>query len=166
VSALPSETPDLIGLLGREQLTIGDLPEDDDGTRHELIDGGLHVTPLGESEHQDMVGLLCDQLRGAVPGHLRVLPGVNVIAGERTMVQPDVAVADPKHVVRGGLGVSPRGLALVIEITSPSTARKDLTLKRDLYEEWSVPYLIVDRRRSPYTLKTYGVLPEWAQLSL
>jgi Uma2 family endonuclease len=69
-------------------------------------------------------------------------------------------------VVHRGLGVSPQGLALAVEITSTSTARRDLTIKRDLYQEWSVPYVIVDRRRSPYTLKTFGVLPEWAQLSL
>jgi hypothetical protein len=71
-------------------------------------------------------------------------------------------VVDPAHLVHDGLGVSPKGLLFAVEITSPSTRRRDLTIKRDLYAEWEVPYLLVDRSTSPHRYTAYGELPAWA----
>ena len=154
---------DLLGLVARGPVTVDDLPEDVDNLRIELIDGSVYVTPLGDYEHQDLVMECSVLIRADVPDGLRVLPGVNVIIGEQTLVIPDVAVVDPSFVVHRGLGVSPDGLRLAVEVSSPSTRRRDLTLKRELYREWGVPYLIVDRSTAPFTLRHDGALPPYAK---
>ena len=147
-------------------LTIDDLPAGVPGVRMELIDGSLVVTPLGDVAHQILIASMCRVLDP--PDGLVVLAGVNVIVGERTLLIPDVAVIDPLHQARGGLGVTPTGLQLVVEVTSPSTRVHDLTTKRELYRQWGVPYLIVDRKGGdPLTsVQVEGDLPEWAKVLL
>lgn len=104
-------------------------------------------------------------LAARIPRGLRVAPGVNVVVGEQTLVIPDVAVIDPSHLAHGDPGVAPSGLALVVEVTSPSTRRRDLTIKRELYAEWNVPYVVVDRTGGPYPVSAYGPpLPGWITL--
>jgi Uma2 family endonuclease len=147
-------------------LSIDDLPDDVPGVRMELIDGSLIVTPLGDWQHQELITRFSARLVPVVPVDLTVLAGVNVIVGERTLLIPDLVVADGRFRVRGGLGVSPEGLRLVVEVSSPSTRRHDLTIKRELYRQWQVPYLIVDRVTDPFTLEVEGELPEWAKLLL
>ena len=65
--------------------------------------------------------------------------------GENTVVQPDLAVVldDRAHILdEEPTTGSP---SIVIEILSPSTSRKDLYVKRDLYAARDVPeYWIVD----------------------
>jgi Uma2 family endonuclease len=156
-SARPSTPWELAHL---RPLTIADLPEDEVG-RTELIDGSLYVTPAADLEHHDLVGLWWIRLRELAPVPLPASPGGNVILNDATLVVPDVMVYDPEHRVRDGLGVSPEGLALVVEITSPSTRTRDLTIKRDLYDRWGVPYIVVDRGTTPYTAKAFGSLPAW-----
>jgi len=94
------------------------------------------------------------------------LAGVNVMQGDRLLVIPDVAVIDPCHGVRGGLGVAPAGLLLAVEISSPSTRRTDLTIKRELHRSRNVPYLIIDRAITPPTPVIEGELPEYAEALL
>lgn len=146
-------------------LTTADLA-DEDGARIELIDGTLSVTPLADYEHQNLLTDLYDLLKPLMPTHLRMQFGVNVIEGDRTLVQPDLAVTDPKRVTERGLGVDPEGLLLAVEVTSPSTRRNDLTAKRDLYGGWAVPYVVLDRSMSPFGLVVAGSVPEWAQAAV
>jgi Uma2 family endonuclease len=155
-------TASLQALAARRPLVIDDLPREHGGLRHELIDGRLFVSPLGDVPHQAMVGRIYAALLPHVPAGSLVLPGVNVILGERTLVIPDVGVVDPAHLVRSDLGVAPAGLLLAVEITSPTTRRRDLTDKRDLYRTWEVPLLIVDRSTDPHTFIRAGELPPWA----
>lgn len=64
-----------------------------------------------------------------------------------------------------GLRVTPAGLRLVLEVTSASTRRRGLSIKRELYGEWKVLYIVVDRNNGPYTVTAYGPpLPEWVAL--
>jgi Uma2 family endonuclease len=157
-------TADLLGLVARGPVTVDDLPEDVQNVRIELVDGSVYVTPLGDVEHQDLVMRYAVRIRHHLPDSLRVLPGVNVIVGDQTLVIPDVAVVDPSFVVHRGLGIAPDGLRLAVEITSPSTRRRDLTLKRELYREWGVPFLVVDRSTTPFTLHKDGDLPPFAEV--
>jgi Uma2 family endonuclease len=137
-----------------------------DAGRMELIDGSLYVTPIADLQHQDLVMKICMALRPLPPAHLLVLPGCNVIlehgGDEEILTIPDVAVVDVKKRVRDGLGVSPDGLILGVEITSPSTRRRDLTIKRDLYAGWGVPLVIIDRKFGPPRRTDFGTLPGWA----
>jgi Uma2 family endonuclease len=149
-------------------LTIADLPlEGAVGVRMELIDGSLIVTPLGDLDHQEWASELTSRLRAAtLPAGCRALAGANVVLGEQTLIIPDVAVIDPLFSALGGLGVTPAGLRLAVEITSPSTRRHDLTTKRELYRDWKVPYLIVDRSTAPASLLVEGDLPDYAAVLL
>jgi len=157
--------PDLFARAGRGPVLVSDLPDDTGGARYELIDGSLYVTPSADAPHQMLCFDLGRVLASRVPPGLRVAPGVNVIVGEQTLVVPDVAVIDPDHLTHRDLGVDPAGLALVIEVTSVSTRRRDLTIKRELYLEWKVPYVVVDRTGVPPTVSAYGPpLPEWITL--
>lgn len=152
-------------LLGaRGGLTIADLPDEGVvGGRMELIDGSLIVTPLGDLDHQEWASELTSRLRAQkLPEGCRALAGVTIVLGDQTLIIPDVAVVDRAFSAHGGLGVAPEGLRLAVEITSPSTRRHDLTTKRELYRDWSVPYLIVDRSTSPATLLVDGDLPNYA----
>lgn len=154
------EAGELLLHAARGPLTIDDLP-DVEAARCELIDGSLYVSPLADLNHQGLVTRFVLLLSGLIPDVVAVYPGVNIIQGQGTIVGPDVVVADPAAVVRRGLGVRPDGVRLAIEISSPSTRRRDLTLKRDLYAEWGVPYLFVDRRRDPFATVVEGELPPY-----
>jgi Uma2 family endonuclease len=160
MSAQP-ETP--WSLAHRRPLTVADLPEDEVG-RTELIDGGVYVTPAADVEHQILVARWTQRLGSVAPSQLVASPGGNVIANDQTLLIPDVWVIDPSAIVQGGLGVDPGGLVLAVEITSPSTRVRDLTIKRVLYERWGVPYVLVDRDTAPPTVTVYGELPGWARL--
>jgi Uma2 family endonuclease len=50
-----------------------------------------------------------------------------------------VTVINPDHLTHRDLGISPAGLELMIEVTSASTRRRDLSIKRELYLEGKVP---------------------------
>ncbi len=159
----------LMQTAGRRALTVDDVLNLDstDAGRMELIDGSLMVTPTADMGHQDLVMQICLRLSAVLPSGLRVLPGCNVILEGGTegdiLAIPDVAVVDPTHRVRNGLGVTPGGLVLGVEITSPSTRRRDLTTKRDLYATWDVPLVIIDRKFAPHRQVVLGELPAWAK---
>jgi Uma2 family endonuclease len=156
-------TGDLLWRAARGPLTVDDLPTDEQGVRFELIDGSLYVTPLGDFEHQRLILNYAFLIKPQLPQGLEVLAGVNVIVGEQTLVEPDVAVVDPMFVTKAGLGVAPEGLRFVVEVTSPSTRRRDLSIKRELYREWGVPYLVVDRSTDPFTTHVEGELPHYGE---
>lgn len=159
-------TADLLWRAAHGPLTIADLPLDVRGVRIELLDGSLYVTPLGDYEHQGLVADCTVMIRPLLPPGLRVLSGVKVIVGEQTLVEPDVAVVDPSFVTHAGLGIAPDGVRFVLEVTSPSTRRRDLTERRELYREWGIPYLVIDRSTQPFTRHAEGELPTYTRVVL
>jgi hypothetical protein len=52
-------------------LRVEDLLRNAEGVRCELIDGSLTVTPLGDAEHQDLVGRYYGALVASIPAELR-----------------------------------------------------------------------------------------------
>lgn len=122
-------------------LTVDDLPAEP-WPRHELVEGALYVTPMGDARHQVVVMDLAFALRQhAKPGHT-VTAGCNVVRGRDTVVIPDVVVALAEEMT--GLGPPPEACVLFVEVLSPSTRLRDLTLKRALYESWGVSCWFVD----------------------
>jgi hypothetical protein len=102
-----------------------------------------------------------DLFEDETPG--RQEAGLNVVAGPRTLVIPDIGVG----AAGSGLSLRPDELVLVVEIASPSTRRRDLVLKRELYREWKVPFVIVDRGQEPAVVVVEGDVPDWVgQLSV
>jgi Uma2 family endonuclease len=142
---------DEVKAASRVKLTYEDFllfPED--GKRHELIDGEHYVTPSPNLRHQRISGrlhLLIGTWFEAHPvGRLYYAP-LDVLFSNHDVVEPDllyvsneraeIALANGKHVTGAP--------DLVIEIGSPSTRRRDETIKRRLYERFGVAeYWIVD----------------------
>ena len=122
------------------------MPED--GKRYEAIAGDLYVTAAPSFRHQWISGRLyvaLDQL--LYPEHGRVLAapvGVEFPDTEEG-VQPDlVFISHARSAIAGQDWI--RGAPdLIVEMLSPSTAERDRSIKRKLYERQSVAqYWIVD----------------------
>jgi len=137
-----------------EKYTYGDYLRWDDGERWELIDGvAYNMTPAPARRHQGILTELAGQLFNCLrdkPCKLYLAPfdvrlPENDEADEEvtTVVQPDIVViCDPSKLDDRGARGAPD---LVIEILSPSTSRKDMKIKFELYEKRGVrEYWIVD----------------------
>ncbi|MEO8682928.1 MAG: Uma2 family endonuclease [Vicinamibacterales bacterium] len=121
----------------------------DDGMRHELIDGEHYVTPSPNRRHQKLLG----RLNWALVDHLRAYPAqgeayaapFDVVFSHWDVVEPDLLV-----VTGDQLGIlTDKNIvgapALVVEILSPGTRKRDRTIKRGLFERSGVrEYWMVD----------------------
>ncbi len=109
----------------------------------QLIEGELIVSPSPGVAHQVVSGELTAVLRAALPSHLRVLAApLDVVAGERTVVQPDLLVV-PRELRSGDNVTVPPVLA--VEILSPSSRRTDLVRKPEVLARFGVEhYWVID----------------------
>jgi len=122
---------------------LDDLP--DDGTRYELLEGVLLVTPAPSFAHQVVATRLASILTSALHGSDAAVVAVGAIQrGRHTQLQPDVLVCPP--------GVRPtanwreiRDWWLAAEVLSPSSRLYDREVKRGAYLALGVQeYWIVD----------------------
>jgi len=119
-----------------QEQDLSDLPED--GSRYEIIDGSLHVTPPPGYGHQ----LLADEIRSALQATAPTGWWVIREAGLRAPVAnliPDISVLKPSA-PPDGLWTHPSDVALVVEIESPSSRRYDRLIKPPLYAEAGIPH--------------------------
>ena len=127
----------------RTRLTVQDylaIPEDDEN-RYELIDGELYMAPAPSWRHQRNKGKLYSALERFVYanglGEVVDAP-LDVYLSDEDVFQPDVVFISNKRIdiIRpDGVHGAPD---LVIEVLSPGTARHDLIIKRERYEEFEV----------------------------
>jgi len=143
------------------KLTYDDfLSFPDDGRRHELIDGEHYVTPAPATRHQRISIALSSSLhahlRATRQGEIFAAP-FDVVLTNHDVVEPDLLVilADqsgiltPQH-VRGAP-------AIVVEILSPGTRRRDQTLKRSVYERSGVrEYWTIDPDHNSVHVHCFG----------
>jgi Uma2 family endonuclease len=120
----------------------------DDGQRHELIDGEHYVTPTPVLKHQRIVGNVFFLIRSHLEMHrLGEVFGapLDVIFSKFDVVEPDVLYVSSER-AKEIFGQWVHGAPdLVVEVGSPSTRKRDETIKRRLYERWGVPeYWVVD----------------------
>ena len=158
----------------QKKLTYADfLLFPDDGKRHELIDGVHYATPSPYIPHQVLVGRLYLAIGNflATRRHLgRVfLSPVDVVMSEYDVVVPDlifVARHQESILTEANVQGTP---ALVVEVLSPSTRRRDEGIKRKLFDDKGVSeYWLVDRKRmqvSAHRRATDGSFPTVATLS-
>jgi Uma2 family endonuclease len=124
----------------------------DDGLRHELIDGEHYVTPSPNDKHQTLLGnlylLIGLWLRSQPIGKVWLAP-FDVVFSRSDVVEPDLLYISNERKARILTAANVQGTPeLVVEIGSPSTRRRDETVKRDLYERAGVSeYWFVDPER-------------------
>ena len=134
--------------------TYREYREWDDTERWELIDGhAYNMTPAPSRIHQEICGELFRQFANfltdktcrvySAPFDVRLPEGNEADDDIVTVVQPDLSVVcDRSRLDDKGCKGSPD---LIVEVVSPSTARKDLKEKLLLYEKSGVrEYWIVD----------------------
>lgn len=120
----------------------------DDGRRHELIDGKHYVTPPPNLRHQRLVQQLARALWNYLDlhpiGELFCVP-VDCVLSFFDIVEPDLLIIANDQtaiVTKRNLRGAP---ALVVEVASPSTKRRDRRHKRDLYARAGVrEYWMID----------------------
>ena len=121
----------------------------DDGKRHELIDGEHYVTPSPTLKHQKVLGnlhlLIGMWLEEHPIGQIYVAP-FDVVFSMFDVVEPDLLYMSNERAAEVLTDANVQGAPeLVIEIGSPSTRKRDETIKRRLYERAGVSeYWVVD----------------------
>ena len=145
----------------------------DDGLRHEIIDGVHFVTPSPTRRHQRV----SRRLSFALESYLREHPATgemfyapfDVVMSNWDVVEPDLLViaGDQQDILtEKNVQGAP---ALVIEILSPGTRRRDEQIKRRLFERTGVrEYWLVDplrNRITAYRRAAGGSLPKAAELT-
>ena len=145
----------------------------DDGLRHEIIDGAHYVTPSPNQRHQQLVLRLCLALGNHLEdrpdrGGLFVSP-FDVVFSFHDVVEPDLVFVAPDQfdiLTDQNIQGTP---ALVIEVLSPSTRKRDREVKRRLYDRAGVrEYWLVDPDMSAVTVHrrtTDGSFPAAAHLT-
>lgn len=133
------------------RLTYDDLvviPQEREGDRQELICGELVVTPSPVSRHQRLATRLI-LLLGRYAETLNlgevIAPPIDIRLAPDIVLIPDVVfiAQDRRHIV--GPNTVDAAPDLVVEVLSPGTRQRDLTIKRDLYARFGVQeYWIVD----------------------
>jgi Uma2 family endonuclease len=134
------------------KLTYDDfLSFPDDGQRHELIDGEHCVTPSPATVHQRLVRELLVALdtyfKTTRHGEVFGAP-FDVVLSWHDVVEPDLVVVladQPEIVTEKHVRGAP---ALLVEVLSPGTRRRDLGIKSRAYERCGVrEYWLVDPDR-------------------
>jgi Uma2 family endonuclease len=120
----------------------------DDGNRYEVLDGELFVTPAPSLRHQVVLARLYDLIRPYVEAHSlgwTWWSPADIEYTPKRRVQPDLFVVPDDGRGEPETWEDVRSLLLVIEATSPSTARTDRTKQVTIYTSERVPeYWIVD----------------------
>ena len=145
----------------------------DDGMRHEIIDGVHYVTPSPVRRHQQLMGRLHLAIGNFLELHQDIgevyLSPLDTVFSPWDVVEPDLVfvAADQLDILtEPNIQGAP---ALVVEILSPSTRRRDLGIKRQLFDRGGVrEYWVVDPKAHELTVyrrPTGGGLVATEQLS-
>jgi Uma2 family endonuclease len=123
----------------------------------ELIDGiAVSMSPAPVKKHQRLAGEIFILLNNTINqecSECEILYEVDWKVNEETVLRPDIVLAcDDEH--EAYLTKAPK---IIVEILSPNTAKKDETVKFDIYEAEGVQYYILvypnDLKAKVYSLK-------------
>lgn len=121
----------------------------DDGKRHEIIDGEHHVTPSPNLRHQQLVGRLHVEIAIYLRAHPQAgqvfLSPLDVVLSHYDVVEPDLLfVAGDQAAIMTDKNIQGPP-ALVVEVLSKSSRKRDAQTKRRLFERTGVrEYWLVD----------------------
>ena len=135
----------------------------DDGQRHEIIDGVHYVTPSPVRRHQQLLGRLHLMIGVFLENHPEVgqvyLSPLDTVLSPWDVVEPDLlfVAADQLDILtEPNIQGAP---ALVVEILSPGTRKRDLGIKRQLFDRGGVrEYWLVDPKALEVTV--YRRMPD------
>ncbi|TCP31783.1 Uma2 family endonuclease [Scopulibacillus darangshiensis] len=120
------------------------LPED--GNQYEIIRGQLELKPSPTTTHQRMSQRLEFMLIGSCENEFIIMDApVDVILSENETRQPDILMIhrNREDIIKEYAVVGPPDL--VIEILSPTSAKRDRTVKKESYAQFGVTeYWIAD----------------------
>ncbi len=132
------------------RLTYDDFVQfPDDGKRHEIIDGEHHVTPSPNLRHQQLVGRLHVEIAIYLRAHPQAgqvfLSPLDVVLSHYDVVEPDLLfVAGDQTAIMTDKNIQGPP-ALVVEVLSKSSRKRDAQTKRRLFERTGVrEYWLVD----------------------
>lgn len=123
-------------------LAMPETPE-----RHEIIDGELLVTASPGVRHQQSVGRLFARLLDFADdrGGTALVGPIDVVFDDVNVVAPDVVYVAADRLERLEQRCMRGAPTIIVEVSSPTTRRTDLTRKLPLYERHRVPeYWFVD----------------------
>ena len=138
-------------------------PEDE---RIELIDGVIYHVSMPSIKHQSIVGEIDFTLKSFVKkkkGKCRVFGAgidVRLDCDDKTMVVPDITVVCEKDkFTQQYLDGAPD---LVVEVLSPSTRKKDMTIKLDKYANAGVrEYWVIDPKKETVVVYEFNEVEEF-----
>ncbi|MGA4540262.1 Uma2 family endonuclease [Uniformispora flossi] len=166
--AMAYETPSQQEILLEEFLALDTPP----GFRAELIEGEVVVAPPPAGDHEDVIGLIIDQVatRSSVKMQMSMTKGLTVPSvglAPRNHVIPDISIAPmAMRLFRGAEPWMPSdGVEMVVEVTSskPDRDRKD---KRLSYALGGIPlYLLIDRSEGRVSLLSNPKNGDYDELS-
>ncbi|MEU9077967.1 Uma2 family endonuclease [Kitasatospora sp. NPDC048538] len=122
------------------------------GDRVEIVEGV--ITPVSPSwAHESAIDLIREQIGPRMRElGLRAGSGNLDLPGTENFYVPDLAVV-PAELAKSEGALLPDQTLLVVEVTSPSNADTDRTVKRRRYAQFGAPlYLLVDRQDRSCTL--------------
>jgi Uma2 family endonuclease len=133
------------------------LPE---GTRCQLIDEHIIMSPSPIWKHQDIVKIILFRIESYLRKNPagKVLSDVDIYINEKNVYRPDIFfVAEEQMDILGDDGYVHGAPHLVIEVLSPGTSKYDKTKKKEIYAEYGVKeYWLID----PQTLQCTGFVNE------
>ena len=141
------------------RLTYDDflLFPEDDGLRHEIIDGVHYVTPSPLLRNQRVV----QRISYAIQNYLELNPDAGEVFGvavDTVFTLWDVVVPDVVFVAHDQRSIMTEpniqgAPALVVEVLSPGTKKRDLGVKKDLFDRGGVrEYWVVDPKGDVVTI--------------
>ena len=133
------------------------LPE---GTRCQLIDDHIIMSPSPIWKHQDIVRIVLTTISNylSINPIGKVLSDVDIYINEKNVYRPDVFFVEAEQMdILGADGYVHGAPQLVIEVLSPGTSNYDKTKKKEIYAQYGVKeYWLID----PQTLQCSGFINE------
>jgi Uma2 family endonuclease len=124
---------------------LADLPED--GSRYEILEGSLLVSPIPALPHGRALTRLHRLLIRQAPERFAVGQNIGVLrhAVSQTCLVPDLMIVLDEALDRDASALQPAEVLIVVEVLSPKRHAIDLVTKRHYYATMGVPqYWIVD----------------------
>ncbi|MFE2097697.1 Uma2 family endonuclease [Streptomyces sp. NPDC059468] len=151
MSALSAE-PELPGGTGWDEIVrVREETDAPEGSKVEIIEGVVTVSPPPSEEHNDTAELLHERLYDAIPSGCNwgIYQTLGLTCPETgSLFVPDLCVV-PRAALRRGTSVHAGEAELVVEVTSQSNANHDRIKKAHGYAVAGVPfYLLLDAWQS------------------